>query len=509
MTNDKNNFLATVLIPLAGNLEYFDETIDSILVQTNERFQVLMVNDGISERAHEWLIKKISNLNHFQIISSNGKGISQALNFGITEISTKYIIRMDSDDLMHFERIQKQIDFMEKNQQIDISGTQIQLFTAETQLHASNYPTKHPIIQKELKFQNCLAHPTVIFRNKSIQNIELYDSFYDGMEDYELWRRLCRNGLKFANMDSILLQYRIHRKQSSQEKSQKVSKLLMIMKMEEMVGKNNRGEKVFDLDAYIDSLLVSIKLRSQKDFTSFNRSVVLHKFIEGGLRPFSLQFKNKFKLVWRLALSSPKDFIYVIQFVLWKMISRTYRFLLKCLVKFINYGRYVFTSRYFRLLDFIKKSVLHVTRILLLNYEVRRLLPQRFLKFIIGQLATKTLSWRWVESEDSDYLACFDGKDWIFLWENGGLVWHEFLRDPIAKFNSIQYELSDDQFFRDLSSMMVFTSINGEFPSVLVKNSGITKPITIVEKNPDHIRRFLKTIKYLNLKKIKILPEII
>ena len=139
---------------------------------------------------------------------------------------------------------------------------------------------------------------------------------------------------------------------------------------------------------------------------------------------------------------------------------------------------------------------------------MRRLLPQKFLKFIIGQLGTKTLRWQWVESENSDYLVCFDGKDWIFLWKNGGFVWHEFLKDPIAKFNSIRYELNDDQFFGNLPNMRVFIAVNGEFPSILVKNSDITKPIIIVEKDPDHIRRFQKTIKYLNLQKIKILPEI-
>jgi glycosyltransferase involved in cell wall biosynthesis len=94
------NYIATLLIPVKGNLHYLGETIDSILSQTITNFSVLFIDDGVDQHSLDWLLRCVSKYDNFKVLKSPGNGISDALNFGIENSDTEYIIRMDSDDIM-------------------------------------------------------------------------------------------------------------------------------------------------------------------------------------------------------------------------------------------------------------------------------------------------------------------------------------------------------------------------------------------------------------------------
>jgi FkbM family methyltransferase len=513
MTNDKPNFLATVLIPIAGNLEYFDETIDSILVQTDGRFQVLMVNDGISDRAHEWLVKKISNLKHFQIIKSKGKGIASALNTGIANIQTDYIIRMDSDDLMYADRIQVQIDFMENNRSVDILGTQIQLFNSDGLLHTSKFPISNQKITQELEYQNCIAHPTVVIRRSSIIGVDMYDSFYNGMEDYELWRRLLNLGLIFANLEYPKLAYRIHFKQYSQEKSIHVKKLFMLMKLEEILGKENRELFSESTDDYLNFLVKKARITSPKLYEKVVKSVLIQEIIEGGFSALRSKLAKKVFFLFKLVCKSPKLFFFAMKLLSKKVLIRAIHIVRLYLEEKLNnithklrimiYGRIkaVLLSENIFLKSFVIFSY-KIVKTLILNHKIRSLIPERILRGIVKALSKFNKSWNWCESNNMGYTAYFDGFDWLFLWGKEGLVWHVFTDRPMEICHA-----DDDLFIQGYLPSpgdVIFDVGAGVGTSSLLFSQAVgpSGKVYSFEPDPDCFRRLVKLKNVLGLKNI-------
>lgn len=90
-----------VLIPVYNEEDQIGECLDSLLNQTYENYQILVVNGGSSDKTLEkWQEYPVKILSY-----EENKGISYALDYGIDRIDTGYIIRMDADDLAHCDRI--------------------------------------------------------------------------------------------------------------------------------------------------------------------------------------------------------------------------------------------------------------------------------------------------------------------------------------------------------------------------------------------------------------------
>lgn len=99
----------TVLIPVYNGEDYIEECLSSIYNQTYKNYKILVVNDGSTDNTLE-ILKKYKEVE--SISYEKNRGISYALNFGIDNIDTDYIIRMDVDDISHYYRIRMQVEFM-------------------------------------------------------------------------------------------------------------------------------------------------------------------------------------------------------------------------------------------------------------------------------------------------------------------------------------------------------------------------------------------------------------
>ena len=126
---------------------------------------------------------------------------------------------MDSDDISVAQRIETQVNFMQRNADVDIVGSNVMLFTDANRSSATckiiGYPTMDRLIKFNMLFSCCLAHPSVMFRvatlaDKIVYNTE--DADVQAFEDYELWLRLIHSQSppKFANIGTILLFLRKH-----------------------------------------------------------------------------------------------------------------------------------------------------------------------------------------------------------------------------------------------------------------------------------------------------------
>jgi glycosyltransferase involved in cell wall biosynthesis len=204
---------ATILIPVRNGMPYICEAIDSCIKQVSKySFEILIVNDNSDDSTEDILQIYASEVETFSFFNSVGKGISDALNFGMSIAHGEYIVRLDSDDVMLPGRLDAQIDFLKSNPGYVAVGGQIQLFSKSIlETHSNFYPTGEEL-RIALATGCFMAHPAVCFRRESVMQIGGYRRKFDGAEDYDLWLRLSLIG-QLANIPNNVTKYRIHENQ--------------------------------------------------------------------------------------------------------------------------------------------------------------------------------------------------------------------------------------------------------------------------------------------------------
>lgn len=198
--------LVTVLMSVYNRIDYIDDAIKSILNQTYQNIEFLIVLEYTD--IQQELYKKLKNYNdkRIKIIVNDKKlGLAESLNVGLKKANGKYIARMDDDDISELNRIEKQVAFLEKNKDIGIVGTFMKFFSS------SNLICKLPVDNEELKvkclYKTPLFHPTIMFRSDElIKNNFSYNDVY--AEDYDLWSRVVSK-MKISNIEECLYNYRL------------------------------------------------------------------------------------------------------------------------------------------------------------------------------------------------------------------------------------------------------------------------------------------------------------
>lgn len=195
----------TVLMPVYNAERFLKEAIDSILQQTFPEFEFLIINDGSTDKSSD-IIESYKDSRIIHVKLARNAGIVNALNSGIALAKGEYIVRMDSDDIALPGRILRQLEFMEKHQEVGVSGTWVEYIGEKAGVIKT--PHDHNEIVWGLLKGCVLFHPTVIIRSSLIKGKGItYPADYPHAEDYALWLRLIKD-TRFANMQEILLQYR-------------------------------------------------------------------------------------------------------------------------------------------------------------------------------------------------------------------------------------------------------------------------------------------------------------
>jgi glycosyltransferase involved in cell wall biosynthesis len=132
-------------------------------------------------------------------------GLACALNYGMKLCTNDWVFRIDIDDVCTKDRFQKQINFINSNPEIDILGGNILCFESFPNLFSGRkVPISNNEIKRFIKFRNPVNHPTVFFNKNKILNIEGYPSARLG-QDYLLWIKAIKNGLRIENMEDVLV----------------------------------------------------------------------------------------------------------------------------------------------------------------------------------------------------------------------------------------------------------------------------------------------------------------
>jgi glycosyltransferase involved in cell wall biosynthesis len=209
--------MISILIPIYNTpIKFIKECFSSIEKQTYKEYEVIIVNDGSNKKVTNYLNKvKKENWHVYHVEKS---GISKALNFGLSKCKYNLVARMDSDDIMLENRLEKQMDFINKNE-VDILGSQIESFGFYTGTTQHPYQVNKDIII-DLKW--FLNHPSVLYKKDKIIALGGYNSNFDGLEDLELWCRCLLSNYKIINMEDVLVKYRTSEIKICKDKMKKI-----------------------------------------------------------------------------------------------------------------------------------------------------------------------------------------------------------------------------------------------------------------------------------------------
>lgn len=187
--------------------EYLHESLRSLFEQTLSANEIIIVYDGqVTKELYKVVDLWAKKLPIKTIQLQKNVGLGQALNEGLKHCKNKYVARMDTDDICHPKRFEEQVKFLEENPDIAILGSYIQEFDGEVGnvISYRKVPITNDEIIKYLPKKNPFNHMTVMFDKDEIIKIGSY-KHHHLMEDYNLWLRLLRIGIKAANLPHYLV----------------------------------------------------------------------------------------------------------------------------------------------------------------------------------------------------------------------------------------------------------------------------------------------------------------
>jgi len=200
----------SVILPVYNAEKYISKAIDSILAQTYQNFELIVIDDGSTDNSLN-IIKKYETDSKVKIINQENKGLIFTLNKGIALAKGLYIARMDADDISHPERFEKQLRLFKENLNLGVCSTSTENFGAESGVVIRT--PKNDFLKAELLFLPPFAHPaTMIKRAVLIENNIYYREEFKHCEDFDLWSQLAPY-CQFSNVTEVMLKYRVHPEQ--------------------------------------------------------------------------------------------------------------------------------------------------------------------------------------------------------------------------------------------------------------------------------------------------------
>ncbi|HYC86145.1 MAG TPA: glycosyltransferase [Chryseosolibacter sp.] len=194
----------TVLMPVYNAERFLKEAIDSILAQTFQEFEFVIIDDGSTDSSVA-IVESYRDRRIRFFRNNQNAGISETLNRGIGLASCELIARMDADDVSNPFRLHKQYEYMIKHPECGLLSAWARVITEDDQfIRIERYRSRY--YYYNLTFECWMYHPTVVFRKSAVQSVGMYSMPYS--EDYDLFWKLSKK-FEIGNIEEPLVNYRL------------------------------------------------------------------------------------------------------------------------------------------------------------------------------------------------------------------------------------------------------------------------------------------------------------
>jgi glycosyltransferase involved in cell wall biosynthesis len=204
--------MLTVILPIVDVDKFLPSAIQSLQKQTFKDFVCHILCSHLAEDDLKRLSAIISSDDRFILHHLHLRGIAFALNYGLNLVKTKYVARMDGDDICHPTRFEKQINFLEENPSYVTVGCRVNLvdFRGEAVNQKFGFFENNHEIRWAIRYRMPLCHPALMTRTDILLEHKGY-LYGATSEDHELYLRIARNpNNMFKNLPDLLLSYRRH-----------------------------------------------------------------------------------------------------------------------------------------------------------------------------------------------------------------------------------------------------------------------------------------------------------
>ena len=212
--------LVSVIIPAYNIDKYLAETLDSVLAQTHSHFEVMIVNDGSTDRTLEIAQEYAAKDDRIRVVSQANEGLAGARNRGIRETTGELIAFLDGDDRWHPTKLSAHADhfesFGQKLQSTETSSLGMSFakvtFITSTGSYTKQYSNSKLTNLKPEDFyiENLAITPSnVVIRRSVLDRVGQFVSHPGGLEDQELFVRIAWSGAIIEGLNTVLTEYRI------------------------------------------------------------------------------------------------------------------------------------------------------------------------------------------------------------------------------------------------------------------------------------------------------------
>src|SRR5690625_459679 len=209
----------SVVMAVRNGMPHLEETVESVLTQSHEGFELIIVDDGSSDSTHAYLSSlSDSRLRMFQ---TTGIGQGPALNYGVAQSSATWIVRLDADDPMHPQRLEAlAMHVQDLVNDCGILASRASIIHGDNKASFSCFPSskienaENHDVTGELAYHNPAVHSAVAIRRDAFTEVNGFSPTVTSNIDYWLWGRIVERGWKFRRIELQLQAKRLHANQA-------------------------------------------------------------------------------------------------------------------------------------------------------------------------------------------------------------------------------------------------------------------------------------------------------
>jgi glycosyltransferase involved in cell wall biosynthesis len=226
--------LVSVVIPAFNGSAFIGQCLDSVFNQTYTPFEVIVVDDGSTDRTKEALAPWIQD-GKIRYLYQNNRGTAAARNLGIQHASGEFLALVDQDDLWLPDKLERQVKLF-RNERVGLVYTDTQQFGpgvtapkvgafpgSDRGVSSSSNPNRHRFsrgrVYRKLLGGNFIPSSSVMIRRSVLDRTGLFRERIGNTriwycDDYELWLRIAQIS-EIDFVEKVLMRYRIHPRQGS------------------------------------------------------------------------------------------------------------------------------------------------------------------------------------------------------------------------------------------------------------------------------------------------------
>lgn len=255
------NPLVTIVIPAYNYQTFLPETLNSVLAQKYQNFELIVVDDGSTDKTKDVVAEFLAKDPRIKYFYQSNAGLSAARNLGVKNANGAYIQFLDADDLLSDLKLSLQVEDMEKDAHIDISYTMACYFVDGNKeklyksinlnqdewmpkLNASGYEVLEMLVK-----QNIMPVNSALIRASSLKKVGFFDMFLKSLEDWDFWISCAFKDFYFSFLpvEGAFALIRIHKISMSQNRKKMSEYEVIVRKRIKNLIKNclfiNSGQK--------------------------------------------------------------------------------------------------------------------------------------------------------------------------------------------------------------------------------------------------------------------------